>query len=222
MGISKSIFAHTPTRTDSAAPSPSDIVGAFKIAYQNARGLPVSTDGWLVRTDDPDVADIVAEMFGGEPRESGNDKLPIEVETPVKAFRALVAPGGIRSGFVLWGNRAPVSRCDGERITWSKDDPQEVGSKCACAGKSIEDRKKAAERGTGCKPDISVLFALKDNPGMGKFRIQSGSWVLLNDIQEVEDIVADAEDDVELDISFERVTTKAGKEFSKITIKAAK
>lgn len=221
MAVSSSIFAVTE-RSDSAAKFADDIVGAFRIGYQDDRGNPHSVAEWIVLTDDPDVGEVITEEFGGQTEESGNERYPIRIFTTTNIVEILVSPGAIRSGLALWGNRTLVSRCDGETITWSTDDPQDVGKRCACAGKSPEDRKKGAKNGTGCKPDVSILFSLADFPALGKFRMQSGSEILLRDIQGVEGRVNGRDEASKLTMSVERVTTKAGFVFSKVSVVESK
>jgi len=222
MAVASSIFAPQAERRDSSAPSASDVVGQFKAGFVNARGFPESVTEFIVRTDDPDVADVITGLFGGQPEDCGADKNPIEVRTDANSVGVIVAPGGIRSGYVLWGNRQLIQRCDGEHITWSKDDPQDVGTRCSCYGLSPDERDKRAKNGTGCKPDTSLLFSLVDAPNLGRFRLQSGSKILLRDIQAVEAKVNEAEGPTELVLGLEPVTTKAGKTFTKITVNVKK
>lgn len=218
MGIKPNIFGD-PKPAETSSKYADAIVGAFKLGYQDAKGLPVSVDKWIVRTDDPDVAEEISTMFGGEVENAESDKYPLAVFTETDLVAVTVEPGGIRSGFVLWGNRALVSRCDGEIIQWSKDSPEDVGTRCSCAGKTEAERDKAAKNGTGCKPDVSIVFSLDRAPGLGKFRLQSGSKVLLKDIQATETKVENAEGPTRLSIGLERVTTKAGFTFTKVNVK---
>jgi hypothetical protein len=220
VAISKSVFDHAVDDEEvNASKYADDLVGTFRTGHQDARGNPKSLTEWRVTSADPDVIAEVAEALGGDPQEWDNEREPIEVFTEADEIRVTVEPGSIRSGFALWGRNSLISRCDGEVITYAGDDSDKrEGDPCDCAGKTAEERRKAAKN-FGCKPDVSIVFALADRPNLGKFRYRSGSEILLRDIQDVEEVVNASEESLTLILTLEQVTSKStGRSFTKTVV----
>jgi hypothetical protein len=167
---------------DTAKPRQSfDVVGRFRAGHMiNKR--PQSLSEFRVTSDDPEVIDVVAEMFGGKRQTWDSEKQPYEVFTNASSVPIIVER--IFSNMVLWGRQGAIRKCDGQTLTYPED---QAGSPCECAKLgSLADRKAAAERGTGCQPDIMVRFVLADRPELGSFEFRSGSWALARDIAQVE------------------------------------
>ncbi|GAA4981154.1 hypothetical protein [Actinopolymorpha pittospori] len=164
-----------------------DLVGRFRSGYQvNKR--PMSLEKWRVTTGDPDVADAVHSMFGGDaPQEweaTGEDGL--EVFTEAKRVKVIIdSPKALRSEMVLWGRAGAIRRCDG--VEQHGEDAE--GRACECPA-TYADRKAAATKGTGCQPNVTLFFTLADDPALGKFKFTSGSWSLVRDLGPVEDALA--------------------------------
>lgn len=172
-----------------AAPKPrqrfaDDLVGRFRSGYQiNKR--PATLEKWRVTTDDPDVADRIHELFGGqEPQEwdaTGDDN--VEVFTESKRVKVIVdSPKALRQEMVLWGRSGAIRRCDG--VEQHGEDAQGKGCECPA---TYQDRKDAAKKGTGCQPSTTLFFKLADDPDLGRFKFTSGSWSLVRDIGDAED-----------------------------------
>jgi hypothetical protein len=143
---------------------------------------PQTLSEWRVTTDDPEVAETIAEMFGGKAQEWDNERQPWEVFTTATSVPIIVEK--VFSSMVLWGRAGPIRRCDGQTLTYPED---QAGQQCECAKMgSLADRKAAAERGTGCVPDCLVRFRLADKPECGLFEFRSSSWALARDISQVE------------------------------------
>ena len=98
-----------------AAPKPrqsfkDDLVGRFRSGYQINR-RPATLEEWRVTTGDPDVAERIHELFGGEkPQEwdaTGEDN--IEVFTKAKRVKVIVdSPSALRQEMVLWGRSGAI------------------------------------------------------------------------------------------------------------------
>jgi len=167
---------------DTAKPRQSfDVVGRFRAGHM-IKNRPQTLSEWRVTTDDPEVAEVVADLFGGKPQNWDNDKQPWEVFTTAASVPIIVEK--VFSSMTLWGRAGPIRKCDGQTLTYPED---QAGQPCECAKfGSLADRKAAAERGTGCQPDIMVRFVLADRPELGSFEFRSGSWALARDIAQVE------------------------------------
>ncbi len=166
---------------DGSAPQRSkfadDLVGRFRSGYQ-ANNRPVALSEWRVTTGDPDVADRVQALLGGEdPAEweaAGEDNL--EVFTKSEGVDVILeGKSPLRQRMILWGRNGKIIReSDGEVCTDGSPDPQ--------AGQTLSERKEAAREGTGAEPQVEVYFRLAEDPDLGVFKFQSGSWSLVSDL----------------------------------------
>lgn len=210
--LAQSIFS---VQSDSRGKFADDFVGRFRTGYLDGRS-PRSLQNFRVTSGDADVVNQIAESFGGTAQEweaTGEDRL--EVFTETSKVSILVQPRGISTGFVMWGRAGKIRACDGNIQTWGDD----VGQPCICAGWSLDERKEKSKQGIGCAPDISIAFRLADLPNLGLFRLQSGSFVLLKDIQSAELAVYEANEEKPATLGLEVVTMKNGKEFTKTVLK---
>lgn len=160
-----------------------DLVGRFRSGTQ-INDRPMALDAWRVTTGDPEVAEAVRRLFGGDPAQEwttkGEDNLEVFTTAP-RVKIVLDGPTALRQEMVLYGTKGPIRRCDGvEQIGTDAGDPAK-GTPCACPA-SFADRKEAAKSGRGCQPSIGVFFTLADAPTLGKFKFVSGSWSLVRDI----------------------------------------
>jgi hypothetical protein len=167
-----------------------DLVGRFRAGYVTPNGKPASVTAWRITTGDPDVAQTLAELYGGEPQEwtPGSAKAEdiIEVFTETASIEVILdGHSAIRSEMVLFGPAGPIRKCDGVEQKGTEPGDPDTGAACACPG-ALDDRKKAAEKGKGCKPSVTIYFRLADAPDLGKFRFQSSSWILAADIAKAE------------------------------------
>ncbi len=171
---------------DAAPRKTFDVVGRFRAGHMIGK-RPQTLNEWRVTTDDPEVADRVAELFGGKSQGWDNERQPWEVFTTATSVPVIVEK--IFSSMTLWGRQGPIRKCDGATLTYPDD---QAGEACECAKySSLSDRKAAAERGTGCQPDITVRFLLADAPELGTFEFKTGSWSLARDISGIEGTLAD-------------------------------
>lgn len=163
-----------------------DIVGRFRSGYQSGEGrkkTPVALQAWRVTSGDPDVIDRVAEILEGDkPKEweaSGEDNLETFTEAGEVEI-ILEKASSLRQAMILWGRNGKIIRkSDGETIVYpeeSKGDPDPQ------AGQSLQERKQEARDGVGAEPQVEVYFRLAEEPDLGIFKFQSGSWSLVSDL----------------------------------------
>lgn len=154
-----------------------DVVGRFRSGHQ-INNVPAALSEWRITTGDPEVADAVYDLLGGDAPQAwasrGEDNL--EVFSASKEVEIIIEkPSALRQRLVLWGrNGKPIYTTDGE----TKDD----GTPDPDAALSFQERKKKGQDGTGPTPDVELYFRLADNPDLGVFKFQSGSWSLVNDL----------------------------------------
>ncbi|MCX4687215.1 hypothetical protein OG401_23405 [Kitasatospora purpeofusca] len=193
-----------------------DTVGRFHSGKQDEDGTPVALDEWRISTGDPEVASAVAQLFGGTPEETETDKENfIIVDTAAAKVKVIVdGASAISSDLKLWNGSNLIHHCDGVDFLSPEEDK---GKPCRCPSLMV-DRKAAAKVKRGPSPSISVLFRLADDPDLGIFRFQSGSWKLAEVLYEVENALDRIGTEALCSLELERVeyTTKRGRDVSYI------
>ena len=194
------MFQSTPTF------GASDIVGRVRSGAQ-IQGRPVALQEWRFTTGDPEVAQAVADKYGGDPKpwETTTEE-SLEVMTTAGSLAVVLTQ--IQSEFVLWGRNAsaPIRSCDG---SVQKDD---LHTSCVCPA-DVKAHKEAARAGTACQPSVRATFRLADLPDLGLWRFNSASWQLAGSINDAEEALAAAGGEAEAVLRLELVeyTTKAGR-----------
>lgn len=154
-----------------------DFVGQVHSGY-SLDGTPASLEEWRITTGDPDVADRVHEMFGGEAPEEWETKSErnLQVFTDATEIDVIVADAkAIRQRMILWGNdRKPVYVSDGEFILDDAGHPTE--QRDPDADLTFAERKE--KKAWGANPSAEVTFRLADDPDLGIFVLKSNSWGL--------------------------------------------
>ena len=174
-----------------------DIVGRFRSGYQ-LNGRPAALTEWRLTTGDPEVADAVLDILGGDPAQEweakGEDNLEVftasnEVEIIMEGEKAL------RQRMILWGrNGKIISEGDGETLADGSPDPDR--------DLTFAERKKKGQDGIGPVPQIEVYFRLAAQEDLGIFKFQTGSWSLVRDL---------ATDDVEQDLADYAADSETGR-----------
>jgi hypothetical protein len=166
-----------------------DVVGRFRSGHQ-INDRPAALNEWRVTTGDPDVAAAIFDLLGGDaPAEweaKGEDNL--EVFTASKDVAIIIErANSLRQRLVLWGrNGKPIYTTDGEKKDDGTPDPD--------AHLTLAERKQKGRDGTGPTPDVELYFRLAENPDLGIFKFQTGSWSFVSDLEynQTEDAIADA------------------------------
>lgn len=162
--------AHAPTTAD-------DIVGRFRSGHQ-VSGRPASLDDWRVTTGDPEVADKIFEVYGGEAPQSWETTQEdnLEVFTASPEVEIIIANSkALRQRMVLWSRQGKlVIDSDGETYADGTPDPD--------AELTFAGRKKKGQDGLGPAPQIEVYFRLAEEPDLGVFKYQTGSWSMVQDL----------------------------------------
>jgi hypothetical protein len=171
-----------------------DTVGRFASGTQewdekSKKMIPVALSEWKVSTGEKTVADAVAQLFGGTPVE--NEESPsehfIDVLTTSAKVPVIIEQGGVDWDMKLWWNKKLKHHCDGFDFL-SHNDEEMIGQPCGCPT-LFGDRKAAANEGDAPNPNQWVLFRLADDPELGTFRFNTGSWTLFKVIHEAQDDV---------------------------------
>ncbi|WP_274031204.1 recombination directionality factor [Streptomyces sp. MMBL 11-1] len=168
-----------------------DTVGRLHSGYseKNEKGnlVPVALSEWRFSTGEKTVADAVAQLFGGTPVEDDESTSEnfIDVFTSKDRIPVILEADGIDWDMKLWWNGKLKHHCDGFDFLSHKDEDM-IGQPCGCPT-LFDERKAAAKEGDAPNPAQTVTFQLADDPELGKFKFQTGSWTLFKVIHEAED-----------------------------------
>lgn len=153
-----------------------DVVGRVRSGYQ-IKGRPQALTEWRFTSDDPEVTDRLGELFGGDTQEweaKGDDRFEVFTTTS-KLDVVLHGPTALRERMILWSrNGKIIFESDGEVQPDGTPDPD--------ASLSFAERKQKARDGIGPEPNISLAFRLAEDPDLGIFRFQTGSWSMASDL----------------------------------------
>lgn len=156
---------------------PDATIGTFRSGYHR-EGVPTALDDWRVTTGDPEVADKIFEVFGGEAPQSWETTQEdnLEVFTASPEVDIIIANSkALRQRMVLWSRQGKlVIDSDGETYADGTPDPD--------AELTFAERKKKGQDGLGPAPQIEVYFRLAEEPDLGVFKYQTGSWSMVQDL----------------------------------------
>lgn len=161
---------------------------AFNLSFGKSLGggrLTTFTE-WRFTTGNREIADAIAELYGGAPREwetAHDDGLEILTNTSSLEI-VLAGPQAIRDPMEQWDRNTNqlVHRCDGVSFLENPFRPQdEPGTPCGCP-KLLADRKEAAKAGRGPKPAIQIEFRLADDLDLGLGAYKTGSWGMAGEL----------------------------------------
>lgn len=195
-----------------------DIVGRFRSGMQLGN-RPVALSEWRVTSGDPKVMEKISKLYTGDIEEwETTTEENLQVLTNISTVNVELI--SVDAGLTLWGRgTTPIRSCDG--IT-QRDD---ASSPCICPS-DLKEHKAAAKQGTACIPSIRLLFRLVDDPELGIFKFQSGSWQLAEAINPIEEAVKASDEPLAASISLEQVSweTKTGekRQFTKPVVEFLK
>lgn len=185
-----------------------DQVGRFRAGYVDKSGKrdkPVALKDFRVTTGDPKVADRIAELLEAQGpaakwETSGEDDLEVFTKSPSVEI-LLDKASALRQSMIMRTLKGVLYVSDGETISWPADRKGEADPQ---SGQSFKARKAASKNGTGADPQIELYFRLADDPELGLFKFQTGSWSMVSDLSynetedEINDFFADAEPGAQL------------------------
>lgn len=188
-----------------------DLAFRFRSGMTDEGGKPMSLSEWRVTTGDPEVADAVAQLYGGKAEEWETSKEDfLQVLTNASAVQVVIdGPKAIRSALILWGRQGPIHECDGVYFLSPEED---AGTPCGCPS-LLAERKAQARSGRGPAPHTTVNFRLAEDYDLGVGSFSSTSWDLLTVLHEVENALEEIEGEALCELSLELVeyTTKQGR-----------
>lgn len=173
-----------------------DNVGRFRSGYQHGK-KPVSLSEWRVTSDDPEVADAVLALLGGDSVQEWDSKGDDNLEVFTKASEVDVILDGldaIDARMIVWAKGQKKLVVCGDEIFETDGRTPYI-----CEADDYTTRAEHDENGHVCDPLIKVRFRLKDNPDLGYFEYQTGAWSLASNIGYVMGDIVDAQEDADGD-----------------------
>lgn len=160
-------------------------------------------DAWRFTTADPDVAERVAELFGGEVLDNEHAERVYQVFTEAETLPIKINQGGIGVSLVLWGNGVKTAETDGTHLI---EDGVLTDKICAHTfEKSLDDIL-----GMGFKPNLRLNFSIEDNEDLGSFALFSSSKTAMEHFARKEAELEEIDGSVSSTITLEFVETKKG------------
>lgn len=146
----------------------------------------ISLPNWRVVTDDEQITEAIAELYGGRSEEYDPTKnQPFHVLTETPELEVVInGSRAIEDKLVQWGGPGgPIHECDGVNSLL----PEDKGAPCGCPT-TMKERKDRASKGRGPKPSIGVEFTLAGKgEDLGKGKLIATAWTLAGVIHEVKD-----------------------------------
>lgn len=152
---------------------------------------PVRSETWVVTSHSREHVEHAANLWGGEAQEwepMGNGAKQWRVITQTSAIPAILPPGDpLTQAYEQWGRGGCVRRCDGVTEELS-------GSPCICLAQHGEGWYELSTREVcGSKSRLKVL--LPDMPGLGSWRMETGSFYATDEIAGMVDTIRGAAGD---------------------------
>lgn len=197
-------------------------VGSFRAGFLDSNDKPKSLSEWRVTTGDPEVAQAIHELLGGDAPVEWETKSEesLEVYTVAKSLTIVLDRGSVRQRFVQRNrNGEVVYTSDGAMTDKGESDPH--------ATLTLDERLKLASDGLGPSLETTIWFKLDDSMGevtlggsralagdIGKFRYQSTGKSIGKQVdrEQIEQTLEDAEGPVRAKLAIEHVsfTAKSG------------
>lgn len=191
MGVFDNLFNADQADTGKSKYEPP--VAKLTAGMQTASGAPKNLSTWRITSEDHNILSAVSELFGGEvrsfktPRASGE-----HVITNAHDIEAIVdGPDDVEVAAILWENSRPAHKCD-FRVFLNGTGTGTPGEPCGCGDYTLRELKRRAKDGEGPSPSMRIDFRLAQDPELGKFRFQNGSWGLAKNIDAFRDAVVAA------------------------------
>jgi len=180
--------------------------GKIHAGYQE-NGKPVGLEAWRFSTEDPDTADRVAELFGGEVIEvpKGEDgEIAFEVFSEADELPIVIEQGGIGVSLVLWNpSGGKTAETDGTYLI--EDGVVTENESPLTIGKSLDDIIAM-----GFKPNLRLNFRIEGEEELGGFVLFSGAKTALGHFDQRESELAEFDGPVSSTIGLEFVQSKRG------------
>lgn len=151
----------------------------------NGKMRPVKSNTWIVTSHSEEHVQAAAALWGGTAERwqpQGNGAEQWRVITNAKAIDAILPPGDpLTQAYETWSKGGCQLRCDG--IT-----EQLQGAPCVCFAKFGADWHEQP-KGRVCDSKSRLKVLLPDMPGLGVWRMETGSYYATDEIAGMVDVI---------------------------------
>ena len=166
--------------------------GRLRLGYtaptSSGKTRPKASTTWVVTSHSREHVETAAQLWGGQVEEwqpQGNGAKQWRVITEATTIDAILPPGDpLSQAYEMWNRGGCVRRCDG--IT-----EQLSGSPCPCYAQYGEDwYEQGVDKVCQSKSRLKVL--LPEMPGLGSWRVETGSYYATDEIAGMVDVIRGA------------------------------
>lgn len=155
---------------------------------------PMRSMTWIVTSHSKDYVDTAASLWGGQVeawQPMGHGAEQWRVITQAKEIPAILPPGEpLTQAYEMWSAGGCQRRCDG--VT-----EQFTGSPCLCIAR-FGDKWYEQQKGVVCDTVSRLKVILPDMPGMGSWRVETGSFYAADEMSGMIDVIRGTVGDREL------------------------
>jgi len=149
---------------------------------------PVASATWIITSHSQDHVEAAAALWGGQVEHwqpMGNGAQQWRVITTAHTIDAILPPGEpLMQAYELWSKGGCQRRCDG--VT-----EQFTGAPCICMAQ-FGDQWHEQAKGTVCDTKSRLKVILPDMPGMGAWRVETGSYYAADEMAGMVDVIRGA------------------------------
>jgi hypothetical protein len=146
---------------------------------------PVRSETWILTSHSEEIVRAAATSWGGTPERwqpLGNGAQQWRVITQAAAIDAFLPPGDpLTQAYETWSRGGAQRRCDGVTEQFS-------GSPCLCAAQ-FGDKWYERPKGEVCDTKTRLKVLLADMPGLGSYRVETGSYYAADEIAGMVDFI---------------------------------
>lgn len=146
---------------------------------------PVRSETWILTSHAQDLIEHAAQLWGGEAQQwepMGNGARQWRVITTSNVIPAILPPGDpLSQAYEQWNRGGCVRRCDG--VT-----EQFTGNPCLCLAQYGEDWYERSPKQV-CSSHSRLKVILPDMPGLGAWRMETGSYYATDEIAGMVDTI---------------------------------
>lgn len=146
---------------------------------------PVASATWIITSHSQDHVEAAAALWGGQVEHwqpMGNGAQQWRVITQAHTIDAILPPGEpLMQAYELWSKGGCQRRCDG--VT-----EQFTGAPCICLNQ-FGDTWHEQAKGTVCDTKSRLKVILPDMPGMGAWRVETGSYYAADEMAGMIDVI---------------------------------
>jgi len=158
------------------------------VAAANGRTRPMRSEVWIFSSHSEELVKAAAALWGGAPEKwqpLGNGAEQYRVITKTTTIDAILPPGDpLTQTYEMWSKGGATRRCNGATEQFS-------GSPCLCIAQ-FGDQWYDQPKGKVCDTKSRLKVLIPDLPGLGSYRLETGSFYAADEIAGMVDFIRSA------------------------------